>query len=325
MSEMLLLLTLPVLAGPFLLGLAVYLILNTLPGLRHYPTLRQRLDALDEARYRWATAATAPVQTRSPIEAVIAPLIEDGGRLIQSLLTLIGLESGGQLALQLLLVNPGTTVASFTGRRLAWAIAGFCLLPLLNLLRLTGPGWGDWPWPAFFGLALIGAQLPRWELDRQLRQRRQRIGQELPRVMRSLCIALEGGRTMPEALEHVSHQTGVVGGELRWAYQQQRDGLYATLAQALRALAERNAVPELTSLVTILIQSLDRGLSATVVLRKQVELINGRRQAELQASSGRRRQAMILPLILLVIPILLLVILAPAAARVIQIVAGGAP
>jgi tight adherence protein C len=317
LSELSSLLTLPVIGGPLLFGLAVYLLLREHPNWRSYPTLREQLDALDEARRQWSSLEAPPGQSNSPAALILGPLIEDAGRLVQRLQRLAGLETGDQLAHQLALVQPTTSIASFTGQRVALTVASFILLPLLNYLRLTWPGLGDWPWPGFFGLALVGALLPRWELDRQLSARRRQIRRELPRLMRSLCTTLEGGRTMPEALDSVCLQNrGLIVDELRLAYQHQLDGHQATLAQALRAMAERNNVPELTSMVTVIVQSLDRGLSAAVVLRKQIQILNSRRQAELQAASGRRRQAMILPLIGLVIPILLIVILAPAGARV---------
>ncbi|NPA91031.1 MAG: type II secretion system F family protein, partial [Chloroflexi bacterium] len=86
-------------------------------------------------------------------------------------------------------------------------------------------------------------------------------------------------------------------------------------AEALRRMAQRAGVPELTSFVVILIQSERLGASITRVLHAQAEAMRVRRRQRAEEEAHKAPVKMMIPLVLFVFPALFIVIVGPALPR----------
>ena len=302
---------------PVLAGLMVYWLLQAHPRLRAYPRLADRLRALARARRSWSAAADPAPPPPSLLAAIGGPLLTEAGRLARRVLPTRGRGPGVPLATRLELVSPGATVEWFTGVRLLGLGVGLVLAGLLASLPGMQPGWAPtWPLPLVVGLGLLGLWLPRRWLDRRWAARRTRLRRALAPVLGSLASVLENGQSVPTAIEELPRRRpGLLAREFTWALEEARSGRQPTLADALRAMARRNDVPELSKAVTVLRQSLTHNLAAAATLRHQVEVFHVRARAERRRRAGVMQQwqvAVTAPLVL----VLLVFLLYPAWPRV---------
>ncbi|MCC6630094.1 MAG: type II secretion system F family protein [Chloroflexi bacterium] len=295
---------------PVLAGLMVYFLLQAHPRLRAYPRLADRLRALERARRSWAAAADPAPAPPSLLAAIGGPLLTEVGRAAQRILPMRGPGQGVPLATRLALVSPGATVEWFTGLRLLGLGVGLVLAGLLASLPGPWSGWAPtWPLPLFLGLGLLGLRLPRCWLDGRWAARQTQIRRALAPVLGSLAGVLESGQSVPTAIEELPRRRpGLLAREFTWALEEARSGRQPTLADALRAMARRNDVPELSKAVTVLRQSLTHNLAAAATLRHQVEAFHLRVRAERRRRASVMRQwqvAVTAPLVLVLIVFLL--------------------
>jgi len=82
---------------------------------------------------------------------------------------------------------------------------------------------------------------------------------------------------------------------------------------ALRDMAERIGIPEMTSFVAAVIQSEILGVSLAKVLRIQSDQMRVKRRQRAQEEAGQAPIKMIVPLALLIFPSIFIILLTPAA------------
>ena len=187
-------------------------------------------------------------------------MVDDAGRLLRAVLGRLGLGGGAELERKLAAARPGVDPVQFFGEKAVCALVGLGLCPLLAALGAEPFG----PWPVWLWVALAGAGFaaPDAELERRLAARRARAVMELPVLLDMLAIGVSAGLALEQALERVARQAhGAVARELRQAVREMALGGLSVI-EALEAMAERNAVPELTSVVGQLRAGHDQGLPA---------------------------------------------------------------
>jgi tight adherence protein C len=309
-----------VLLWPLLFGLGAYLLLTAQPIGRPKPDLAQQLRRLDvEARLQAesARAERRPIFASRLLEGLLRPFLDDLGRVLRSALGNFGLAGSRELERKLALLRPGVDPTQFLGEKVASALIGLAIFPFMNLLGVHP--FGEWPvWTWALGL-LAGFLAPDRQIEWRLAAHRTRCLMELPTILDLLTIAISAGLAIEQAFEQVSTQSGgVIAGELRLVSRELALG-QRPLGPALTAMAERNALPELTSFADQVRASLDQGIPLVHTLSIQAESLREKKRLRIAEEGGKASVRMVFPVALFILPVLFVVLLFPAAVQLLSL------
>jgi tight adherence protein C len=201
----------------------------------------------------------------------------------------------------------------FFGIRIVFALSLFALfattfLAKPNLLFALG------------GLAL-GYLLPGMALARLAKRRAHRIRLALADMLDLLVVSVEAGLGLDQALSRV-------GTELAFAYPELSDELRLinlelragkARSEALRNLADRTGVDDLSSLVTMLIQTDKFGTSVAQSLRVYSETLRTKRRQRAEEAAAKTGVKMVFPLVFCIFPAIWVVTIGPAAIKFITV------
>jgi len=160
-------------------------------------------------------------------------------------------------------------------------------------------------------LGVLGFYLPLIWLGRKIKRRQGEILKALPDALDLLTITVEAGLGFDAAMNKVTEKWD---NELGWAFAR-------TIAEismgkgrkaALRDMADRAEVTELTSFVAAIIQADQLGVSIARVLRIQSEQMRIRRRQRAEELAQQAPIKMMIPLTFLIFPSILVVLLGPA-------------
>ncbi len=157
----------------------------------------------------------------------------------------------------------------------------------------------------------IGYSFPDMWLSGRIRARQRSIFRSMPDALDLLTISVEAGLGFDAAMAQVhekwddelSMEIGRVLREIR---------LGKTRREALRSMANRLGVPEMTSFVAAVIQSEQLGVSMGTVLRVQSDQMRVRRRQMAEEEAQRAPVKIVFPIGLLIFPSLLIILLGPA-------------
>ena len=219
--------------------------------------------------------------------------------------------------LRLRLVQAGyrrnEAVTIFFGIRVLFALAMFAFFasPILarpNMLMALG------------GLGL-GYILPGMVLARLGKRRAHKIRLSLADALDLLVVSVEAGLGLDQALTRV-------GSELAFAYPELADELNLInlelragkpRAEALRNLADRTGVDDLSALVTMLIQTDKFGTSVAASLRVYSETLRTKRRQRAEEAAAKTGVKMVFPLVFCIFPAIWVVTIGPAAIKFVQV------
>jgi tight adherence protein C len=303
-----------VLLWPLMFGVGAYLLVTAQPIGRPKPDLAERLRRLDvdeRIKAELGARAVRPIFASRLLEVMLRPVLDDLGRLLQTALARVGLAGGRELERRLRVARPGVEPAQFFGEKVVSGLIGLALFPLMGWLGVHpfGP-WPLWAWAAGFAVAFFA---PDWQLEQTLAARRTRCLMELPTILDMLTIATSAGLALEQALVQVARQSaGTIAQELRQASREMSLG-QRSLVEALEAMAERNAVPELTSFASQVRAAHEQGIPLVHTLSLQAEALREQKRLRIVEEGGKATVRMILPVALFILPVLFVVLLAPAA------------
>jgi len=305
---------------PLLFGLGAYLLLTAQPIGRPKPDLAERLRRLDvdeRIRMELARRETRPIFASPLLEALLRPVVDDLGRLLRAVFRRFGLGAGRELERKLAIARPGVEPTQFLGEKVISGLIGLALFPLMNALGIIPFGvWPVWLW--LLG-AVGGFLLPDAALDRRIAARRARVVMELPVLLDMLTIATSAGLALEQALGQVARQSqGTVARELQRAVRELALG-GRSVAEALAAMAERNAVPELSAVVGQFTAAHAQGLPLAQALAAQTDALREQKRLRIVAEGGKASVRMLLPVALFILPVLFVVLLVPAAVELLQL------
>jgi tight adherence protein C len=201
----------------------------------------------------------------------------------------------------------------FFGIRVAFAF-GLFLLISTNLLFKANM------LVALGGLGL-GYVLPGMVLARVAKRRAHRIRLSLADMLDLLVVSVEAGLGLDQALSRV-------GAELAFAYPELSDELRLInlelragkpRGEALRNLADRTGVDDLSSIVTMLIQTDKFGTSIAQSLRVASETLRTKRRQRAEEAAAKTGVKMVFPLVLCIFPSIWVVTLGSAVIKFIQV------
>ena len=222
----------------------------------------------------------------------------------------------GQLRLRL--VQAGfrrdEALTLFFGIRILFALA---LFMLMSSSLVTRPN-------LLYALGALGLGyvLPGMVLAHMAKRRSHRIRLSLADMLDLLVVSVEAGLGLDQALQRV-------GQELAFAYPQLADELRLVnlelragkpRPEALRNLADRSGVDDLSALVTMLIQTDKFGTSVAQSLRVYSETLRTKRRQRAEEAAAKTGVKMVFPLAICIFPAIWVVTIGPAAIRFIQVI-----
>ena len=230
--------------------------------------------------------------------------------------------------------NPlGLGPREFYGLRLAFTLLGFWLAFSFLRSGLARPQPTAWaPASARSGLSaastgyqpiispttLMGSALalivcnylPKTWLRRRVRRRHDSIRRGLPDALDMLSVCAEAGLGFDQALQRVSEYWKTpLGAELGRVVVEMGMGL--PRREALRNLADRVDLLELSSFIAVILQSDQLGMSINKTLHAQAEQMRIERRFRAQELARKMPLKMLFPLLLLIFPAMFAVILGP--------------
>jgi tight adherence protein C len=174
---------------------------------------------------------------------------------------------------------------------------------------------GPWGLLAVPGAAGLGYMLPELWLNSLISKRRGIIQLALPDALDMLTICVEAGLAFESGLQRVSHQwDGALSEEFARVVAEVRLGV--PRAQALRRMAQRCDLNDITSFVAVLVQADAMGTSIANVLRSQSDQVRVLRRQRAEEQANKAPIKMMIPMVLFILPALFVVILGPALPRI---------
>ncbi len=199
-------------------------------------------------------------------------------------------------------------------------LAGLGLFGLAYVLLLRAPSLQHWG----FSLALggLGFYYPRLWLNQQIARRKKEILKTLPDALDLLVICVEAGLGFDAAMQRVAERWN---NELGRAFSRvlQEIALGRSRKDALRDMAARVDLPEMTTFVAAIIQAEQLGVSIAKVLHIQADQMRLRRRQRAEELARQAPIKMLFPLVFLIFPAMFVVLLGPALLIVIKQFGGG--
>lgn len=176
----------------------------------------------------------------------------------------------------------------------------------------------DWPFGQKFliivGGAVLGFLFPQIWLTSKINRRQKEIRKSMPDALDLLTICVEAGLGFDAAMAKVAEKWE---SELSLAFARviQEIQLGKIRREALRDMADRIGLAEMTSFVAAVIQSELLGVSMSKVLRIQSDQMRIRRRQAAEEEAHKAPVKMLIPMALLIFPSLMVVLMTPAALR----------
>jgi tight adherence protein C len=168
--------------------------------------------------------------------------------------------------------------------------------------------------------AVSGWVVPNFLLSGKIARRQREIQRALPDAVDLLVICVEAGLGLNQAFQRVAveirHMSRLLTLEISQMSMEVRAG--TPRDHAMMALAERTGLPDLRSLVTMLIQTERFGTSIAHSLRIHAETIRTKRQQRAEEAAAKTTIKMVFPLALCIFPALFVVVLGPALIQMFQ-------
>jgi tight adherence protein C len=290
-----------------MLPLLVFVLGSAVVAAAAYALMPAKAAAIDRRLEELTVARDG--EERPRFQALVAALKRIGERAPKS-----AKEMG---TLRLRLVQAGfrreEAMTIFFGVRVAFALALFSVFATSIFTRPNIT-------LALGGLGL-GYLLPGMVLARLAKHRAHRIRLSLADMLDLLVVSVEAGLGLDQALSRV-------GQELAFAYPELADELRLInlemragkpRSEALRNLADRTGVDDLSSLVTMLIQTDKFGTSVAQSLRVYSETLRTKRRQRAEEAAAKTGVKMVFPLVLCIFPAIWVVTIGPAAIKFVQV------
>ena len=189
----------------------------------------------------------------------------------------------------------------------AIGIALFFLLPVSLMLRLL--------------IMMVSANIPLYGtsyfLKSRVKSRKEMILKELPEAMDVLVVSVEAGLGLDAAIarQYAKNKSAVLT-ELNNAIREVQMGVPRRVA--LKEMADRCDVKELTAFVIALLQADQLGVPIKSVLDVQAERLRVERKQRIQAVAAKAPIKIMLPTVAFIFPVIFIILLGPAAMNLIS-------
>ena len=173
-------------------------------------------------------------------------------------------------------------------------------------------------------LAMAGYFFPVYWVRRQIQVRRQEIQNSFPDAMDMMLVCIEGGQSLDQAMARVGQEMAQSGSplaeELQIVSHEFRAG--KDRSTVLRDLAERCAVNDISSFVTVLIQSSTFGTSISQALRVYAAEMRDKRLMRAEEKANVLPTKLTLGTMAFTVPPLILILVGPSFIQILRSLAG---
>jgi tight adherence protein C len=176
--------------------------------------------------------------------------------------------------------------------------------------------------PISLGAAALGYLLSSMALGRMAQKRQHRIRLSLPDALDLLVVSVEAGLGLDQAIQRVGDELAFahpdLSDELRLINLELRAGV--ARPDALRNLANRTGVDDVSSLVAMLVQTDKFGTSVAQSLRVHSETLRTKRRQRAEEAAAKTGVKMVFPLVICIFPAVWVVTIGPAIIKFVQVV-----
>jgi len=167
----------------------------------------------------------------------------------------------------------------------------------------------------------LGYVVPGMVLARLAKRRQHRIRLALPDTLDLLVVSVEAGLGLDQALARVGHELRVAYPDLSNDLRLVNLELLAGTARpdALRNLANRTGVDDLSALVAMLVQTDKFGTSVASSLRIFSDTLRTKRRQRAEEAAAKTGVKMVFPLVLCIFPAIWIVTIGPAAIQFVRV------
>jgi tight adherence protein C len=185
---------------------------------------------------------------------------------------------------------------------------------------------------ALFGLPLLGVSSakvllavlyfgamgwigPSFFVRRRLKARQKEVQLALADMLDMLVVCVEAGLGLNQALvrvaDEIEHVSTVMSEQLAMINLEMRAG--TPRDEALKNFADRTGIPDIRSLVSMMIQTDRFGTSVADALRVHSETMRTKRRQRAEEAAAKTTIKMVFPLVLFVFPAMFVVVIGPSA------------
>ena len=203
----------------------------------------------------------------------------------------------------------------FIGLQIFWGVAFPGLLAIMNFAMEAGLHW-----MIFVLFVPAGWKFPEFYARREKGRREVEMRADLPFFADLLALSTEAGLDFISAIQRIVDKAegSVLGEELAIVLKDIKLG--SSRADALKGLANRSDLMEITSFVAVLVDADATGTSISQVLKDQSVQIRLERFVRAEKAGARASQLILFPIIFFIVPAVFLVVFGPV---VVNMVSGG--
>ena len=169
-------------------------------------------------------------------------------------------------------------------------------------------------------LGLAGYAMPFYWVRRRIAARRQELQNAFPDAMDMMLVCIEGGHSLDQAIARVAAEIKVTGTPLAEELEAVTNEFRAgkDRAQVLRDFAERCAVGDISSFVTVLIQSTAFGTSIAQALRIYAAEMRDKRLMRAEEKANVLPTKLTLGTMAFTVPPLILILAGPSFIQIVR-------
>ena len=200
-------------------------------------------------------------------------------------------------------------VDEFLGLQILWGIAFPVLFFIFNLVLSLG-----FPPITVLFMSGVGFYFPHAYCNSCKQKRRISIISDLPVFIDVLALSTEAGLDFMGAMQKIAQKApkdSILAEEFFVVLKDIKLG--QTRSQALASMDERNDIPELKSVVSVVRDADETGASISKSLKAKAEQMRFERFAKAEEMGAKASQKILIPMMLFIIPAVFIVIFAPAA------------
>lgn len=192
------------------------------------------------------------------------------------------------------------------------ALFGGLLTLVFSVAHVKWPLWQIMMIVAVF--TFLGFYFPQLWLGSKISKRQKEVRKGMPDALDLLTICVEAGLGFDAAMAKVSEKWE---NEMSYAFGRviREIQLGKLRREAMRDMADRIGIPEMTSFVAAIIQSEQLGVSMAKVLRIQSDQMRIKRRQLAEEEAHKAPIKMLIPMAGLIFPSLMIVLLTPAALK----------
>lgn len=198
----------------------------------------------------------------------------------------------------------------FIGLQILWGVMFPLFLLIMNFsLQL------ELPPLMLVGLGLIGFYLPQVHASGEKKRRELSVRADLPFFIDLLALSVEAGLDFFSAIQKIvdkaQGQDSVLADELATVLKDIKIG--ASKTQALKDMASRLDMNEMTSFVAVLIDAEATGASISQVLKDQSVQMRLERFVRAEKAGAKASQTILIPLMIFILPAVFIIVFGPVA------------